>query len=123
MLDFNELYNILQQTPGLTESIGMEKAMRFVRLAAKLKDEIITSQPPKHNAETIPEKIPNHVRTFLGGALGVPEDFVDGCWKAFGDVVWTHSDSDGDDDAETFRTHGLDHELCEYHSSLSFHHS
>jgi hypothetical protein len=39
-MDFSSIYEALSTLPGLTESIGVEEAVRFIRLAASLKREI-----------------------------------------------------------------------------------
>ncbi|KAJ7175576.1 hypothetical protein C8R46DRAFT_1030613 [Mycena filopes] len=52
---FNELYAV----PGLCDSIGMEKAMQFIRIASRLKDSINTAQHPTHNASEASDEIPN----------------------------------------------------------------
>ncbi|KAJ7862197.1 hypothetical protein B0H13DRAFT_1900205 [Mycena leptocephala] len=77
------IYASLSAVPGLCDSIGMEKGMQFIRLAARLKDKIITAQPPSHGAAEPPADIPDDIRTFLSAAVDLPMDYVDGCWKAF----------------------------------------
>ncbi|KAJ7658501.1 hypothetical protein B0H17DRAFT_1145595 [Mycena rosella] len=42
---FNEIYTQLDSVPGLCDTIGTEKGMQFIRLAARLKDAIITARP------------------------------------------------------------------------------
>ncbi|KAF8129661.1 hypothetical protein K438DRAFT_869486 [Mycena galopus ATCC 62051] len=41
MASMEEVHDFLSKIPGLVESVSMEKAMAFIRLAARLKDEII----------------------------------------------------------------------------------
>ncbi|KAJ7704573.1 hypothetical protein B0H17DRAFT_1326646 [Mycena rosella] len=41
---FNEIYTQLNSVPGLCDTIGTEKGMQFIRLAARLKDAIITAR-------------------------------------------------------------------------------
>ncbi|KAJ7701076.1 hypothetical protein B0H17DRAFT_1195372 [Mycena rosella] len=41
---FNEIYTQLDSVPGLCDTIGTEKGMQFIRLAARLKDAIITAR-------------------------------------------------------------------------------
>ncbi|KAJ7629156.1 hypothetical protein DFH06DRAFT_1141160 [Mycena polygramma] len=90
MDNFNEIHAALSSVPGLCESIGMEKAMVFVRLASRLKDSILAAQPPSHPADTAPtaSEIPEAIRTFLGGAVELPDEYIDGCRKAFGNFIW-----------------------------------
>ncbi|KAJ6564549.1 hypothetical protein B0H19DRAFT_1068086 [Mycena capillaripes] len=49
------------------------------RLAARLKDKIISAQPPSHDAADPPANIPDGIRAFLGAAVDFPMDYVDGC--------------------------------------------
>ncbi|KAJ7473207.1 hypothetical protein FB451DRAFT_1174869 [Mycena latifolia] len=93
--NFNEIYATLSTVPGLCDSIGMEKAMAFVRLAGRLKDTITTAQPPSHDAAEAPQELPDGIRTFLGSAVDLPTEYIDGCWKAFGDLIWTYDEDGG----------------------------
>ncbi len=44
MSSMDEVFQLLSGVPGLKEAIGIDKAMSFVRLASRLKDEIILGQ-------------------------------------------------------------------------------
>lgn len=107
---FNEIHAQLSTVPYLCDSIGMEKGMEFVRLAARLKAAILTAQAPSHDAQDPPAQLPDFIGSFLGSALGIPMDYVDGCWKAFSNVIWTCDDNGKTkgSDAEAFKRHGLD---------------
>jgi hypothetical protein len=59
---FNEVYAQLSKVPGLCDSIGMDKAMQFIRIAARLKVTITASQPPHHDAIAAPDTIPDNSR-------------------------------------------------------------
>ncbi|KAJ7871333.1 hypothetical protein B0H13DRAFT_2012715 [Mycena leptocephala] len=114
MSTLDEVFKFLSQVPGLKEAVGMDKAMAFVRLAARLKDEIVLSQPSTYDPSKAPSEIPEHVRSFLGGATDMPDEFVSGCWSAFSETIWTY-DNDGTSsgkDAQMFREFGLDHLLA-----------
>ncbi|KAJ7740795.1 hypothetical protein B0H16DRAFT_1273942, partial [Mycena metata] len=69
-------------------SIGMEKAIKFIRMASRLKDSITSAQRPTHDASQAPDEIPGEIRDFLSAATDMPLDFVDGCWKAFANLIW-----------------------------------
>ncbi|KAJ7480388.1 hypothetical protein B0H11DRAFT_1915351 [Mycena galericulata] len=84
---FNEIYATLNAIPSLCDTIGIEKAMAFVRLAAQLKDSFLTAQPPSHEAEEAPDLISESIRAFLGSAIELPIEYIDGCWKAFGNFI------------------------------------
>jgi hypothetical protein len=112
--NFNEILRLLEQCPGLPSEIGMEKAMLFVRLATRLKDEIVSKQKPGHDPTQPPELLPPNVTDFLGHAVQIPDEYVSGCWHAFKRTVWQH-DVNGDSvgaDAKLFRQYGLQNLLC-----------
>ncbi|KAF7372143.1 hypothetical protein MVEN_00073200 [Mycena venus] len=113
MASMEEVYQFLSRVPGLKEAVGMDKAMAFVRFASRLKDEIILAQKSTYDPSQAPSELPEHVRSFLGGATDMPEDFVSGCWTAFSQTIWTY-EKDGSSagkDAKMFREFGLDHLL------------
>ncbi|KAJ7870361.1 hypothetical protein B0H13DRAFT_1046414, partial [Mycena leptocephala] len=113
MSSMDEVFLFLSRVPGLKEAIGMDKAMSFVRLASRLKDEIILAQEATHNPSQAPSELPEHVKSFLGTATDMPDEFVSGCWTAFSQTIWTY-DADGassGNDARMFREFGLDHLL------------
>ncbi|KAJ7715127.1 hypothetical protein B0H16DRAFT_1435194 [Mycena metata] len=110
MDNFNEIHATLSTVPGLCDSLGMEKAMAFVRLAGRLKDAITTAQPPSHNAAEPPDELPDGIRTFLGAAVDLPMEYIDGCWKAFANLIWTYDENGKTkgSDADAFKKYGLD---------------
>ncbi|KAK7049060.1 hypothetical protein R3P38DRAFT_2505145 [Favolaschia claudopus] len=113
MSSMDEVYQFLSRVPGLKEGIGMDKAMAFIRLASRLKDEIILAQNSTYDPAQPPSEIPEHVQSFLGGATDMPDEFVAGCWTAFSETIWTY-EADGSSsgkDAKMFREFGLDHLL------------
>jgi hypothetical protein len=114
MASFDELYSRLQAMPGLSASIGIEKAMSFIRLAAQLKNEILHVQEPTYNVNEPPSSLPEHVNSFLGASTHMPKEFVLGCWEAFRDVVWSF-DTEGNacrNDVDCFEDYGLKEGLC-----------
>ncbi|KAF7324005.1 hypothetical protein MKEN_00622500 [Mycena kentingensis (nom. inval.)] len=102
---WNEIYRHLSAVPGLCNSIGMEKGMQFVRMAARLKDAIITAQPPSANPEAPPDHLPPKFESFLGSAIGIPSDYVQGCWAAFSGLAWDYKGEK--EDRKGFRS-GMD---------------
>ncbi|KAF7374996.1 Integrase catalytic domain-containing protein [Mycena sanguinolenta] len=74
---FNEIHARLSAIPGLCDAMGMEEAMQFMRLAARLKDSILAAQPPSHPSEKPPEEIPDNIRSFLGSAVDLPEEYIE----------------------------------------------
>jgi hypothetical protein len=114
--NFNDILELLEQCPGLPGAIGMEKAMAFVRLATRLKDEITSKQKPGHDPNQPPDMLPPNVSDFLGHAVQIPDEYVSGCWYAFRRTVWQRNvnvDSVGAD-AKLFRRYGLQNLLCKW---------
>jgi hypothetical protein len=112
---FDTIYELLKQYPGLSGTIGMEKGMTFVRLATRLKDEILLLQRPGHNPEEPPDRLPENVSEFLGNAVKIPDEYIEGCWNVFRQLVW-HRDASRDSagaDTRLFRQYGLQNLLCE----------
>ncbi|KIM75798.1 hypothetical protein PILCRDRAFT_798649 [Piloderma croceum F 1598] len=106
---FDAIYELLKQYPGLSGKIGMEKGMTFVRLATHLKDEILMQQRPSYNLEEPPDRLPENVSEFLGNAMNIPDEYIEGCWNVFRQLVW-HQDANGDSvgaDVKFFRQYGL----------------
>jgi hypothetical protein len=106
---------MLDAVPGLSSTIGMEKAMTSVRLATQLKDEILLKQKVGHDANKPPNLLPENVQEFLGCAIDLPDKYVHGCWTAFRQTIWQwgiNKDSTGAD-AKLFKEHGLQGLLCE----------
>ena len=64
--NLDEIHDVLKKYPGLSAGIGMEKAMLFVRLATRLKDEILSKQKPEHNPDEPPDTLPANAQEFLG---------------------------------------------------------
>ncbi|KAJ7884428.1 hypothetical protein B0H13DRAFT_2537394, partial [Mycena leptocephala] len=114
MASMEEVHDFLSKVPGLAESVSMEKAMMFVRLAARLKDEIILAQHSTYDPTSAPQEIPENVRSFLGCATDMPDEFVSGCWTAFSNTIWDYNEDEtsAGRDAQKFREFGFDHLLC-----------
>ncbi|KAF7308041.1 hypothetical protein MKEN_01166400 [Mycena kentingensis (nom. inval.)] len=87
---FTEIYKRLSVVPGLCDTIGMEKSIAFIRMAAKLKEAIIIAQPPNHNPDAPPDTLPDNIASFLSSASGICPQFVHGCWEAFGSLIWVY---------------------------------
>jgi hypothetical protein len=115
MDSFTDIHAMLEQVPGLASSIGMEKGMAFVRLATRLKDEILSKQKAKHDPGQPPQTLPENVSEFLSNAVEILPEYVQGCWTAFAHTIWqrdVNGDSRGED-AKLFRRYGLQGLLCE----------
>ena len=91
---FDTIHELLKQCLGLSGKIGMEKGMTFVRLATRLKDEILMQQRPSYNPEEPPDRLPEKVSEFQGYAVNIPDEYIEGCWNVFRQLVW-HRDANG----------------------------
>jgi hypothetical protein len=109
---FHTIYESLSKLPGLTESIGVEEVIRFIRLLASLKCEIEHHRWPGASESHIPDDLPAHIRTFLALGLGVSDESVDVCWHAFKWNIWYYDQNEHliVSDSQLFRDHavGLD---------------
>ncbi|KAF7322243.1 hypothetical protein HMN09_00001400 [Mycena chlorophos] len=103
---FTDIYKQLNAVPGLCDSIGMEKAMAFIQMGARLKDAITIAQPPNFQGDTPPSELPLNIASFLASAAEIAPDFIHGCWTAFNDLIWRY---DGDERvAKALKQRGLD---------------
>lgn len=94
MDNFTEIYKQLTAVPGLCDSIGMEKSMKFILLAASWKDAILAlQQPPLHQVHVPPVTLPEIITTRLGDTLQIQDEYIEGCWKAFKNVIWTYNEN------------------------------
>lgn len=91
MDNFTEIYKQLTAVPGLCDSIGMEKSMKFILLAASWKDVILALEPPLQEVHEPPVTLPEIIRTRLGTTLQIQDEYIEGCWKAFKNVIWTYN--------------------------------
>lgn len=115
-LTLEEVYAQLLRHPGLAQAIGMETATRYVRLAASLKRYIIHAQKPGYNQEIPPPRLPHILYEFLGSALALSDDYVQGCWEAFKLTVWQHDPElySPATEAGIFYKHARKHDLGVY---------
>ena len=107
------IYKLLENHPGLPEAIDMDKVIRFIRLTASLKWSIIHAQKPGYNPKHPSKLLPDGMHNFLGSALGLALEFVQGCWDAFNQTIWNydHTNHSSAADAKTFHIHSKEHNL------------
>lgn len=109
---FHAMYERLAQVPDLVHAIGMNKAARFIRLAAYLKRELLHNQQATLSEEAdIPETLPGAIRTFLSAAMDLSGERIDGCWGAFKRNVWLYDPHEHSiaSDANLFDEHAPAH--------------
>lgn len=107
-VNMNEIHRLLSMQAGLSDVLPMEDAMRFVRLAASLKRHIIHVQKSAYDESFPPLVLPAEINQFLGNAINLSTEFVDGCWKAFRETAWAYTSGEHDaaSDARVFNEHG-----------------
>ena len=108
-----QIYEQLSKQPGLPQAIGMDTAMRFIRLTASLKRSILHQQKPGYKEDEAPERLPDCVFAFLTSALALCDDYVQGCWDAFKTTIWHYNPKlhSSTADAQLFYEHGKNHNL------------
>ena len=114
-----DIHQRLLEQPGLAGAIKMDTAMRFVRLAASLKRDIVHVQKPTYDLSLPPPSLPQNIHTFLGSAVNLSDDFVTGCWRAFKTTVWSY-DAKGHSsmaDSLLFYKYGRNQHLGMYRNS------
>lgn len=106
-VSMSEVHQLLSMHPGLSDVLRMEDAMRFIRLATSLKKHIIHAQKSTYNEAYPPSVLPPEIHQFLGSAMNLCADFLDGCWMAFRHTVWTYDCSEHTpaSDAHLFHEH------------------
>ena len=81
---FDDIRELLKKCPGLSSTIGMDKAMAFIWVTTRLKDKILSKQKADHDPNSPPNSLPANVRDFLGHTVNIPDKNMQGCWNTFG---------------------------------------
>jgi hypothetical protein len=120
----SELKNLLAQLKAQSDvfhSLTIGKIIQFVACAARLKDDIILTQPANISASQAPDHLPPSIKHFLGQACDIPENYTDACWNAFKDTVWNEGSSLQDGTEHHIRRHGYGLGISMYIFTLSMH--
>lgn len=114
-LTIQQIYKLLSIHPRLPQAISMDKAIRFIWITASLKRSIIHSQKADYDYNKTPEVLPDGLHEFLGGALDLADEFVQGCWEAFKQTIWMYEPElhSSAADMKIFHKHGKGHNLGE----------
>ncbi|THG93169.1 hypothetical protein EW026_g7994 [Hermanssonia centrifuga] len=88
MATFQQVFKLLDQTPGLTSYITLQTVLDFVAIVPKLKEAIVHLQDATWVPEDVPSVLPDTVCAFIGGKLGIPLDLVDGMWDGLKIYIW-----------------------------------
>jgi hypothetical protein len=98
------LDSLLQQFNSRSDALGditLTTIIRFLILAAKLRNDIILTQPATLSATDPPDILPPSIAAFLGDCCDLPPHSVDHCWGILKAVVW-HGSNRFLDHSETF---------------------
>jgi hypothetical protein len=94
------------------KGLTISKILRFVSLAAKLKDDILLTQPKDVPTNKAPDFLPPSIEAFLSSSCSLLDGFVGPCWEIFKETVWEGRDLMDTDEEAVFKEHG-------YHLGIS----
>ncbi|KDR76382.1 hypothetical protein GALMADRAFT_480195 [Galerina marginata CBS 339.88] len=121
-LKLKDLYNVLLQTGSkLSDSLTLSECSLFVRLAVRLKREILHDQKPTWPEDCAPSGnlLPVRIVTFLGYSLSWTANEVKECWDVLGPAVWLIDESKIENptarDLLLFEKYGMNDSLA-YHN-------
>jgi len=111
-ISIQQVYDLLSQHLGLSDSLSMVDAMRFIRLTAALKKTIVHTAGSDCELHP-PASLPDIVREFLKNAMQMNEDQVNGCWEALQGIAWDYSvdEHSSNADAQLFYKYGREDHL------------
>ena len=69
MTELENLLELLKAQPDAFHGLTIGKILRFVTCAARLRDDIILTQPPELSSLQAPENLPPSIRLFLAQTL------------------------------------------------------
>jgi len=100
--------------------LSLSKVVQFVTRAAALKRDIMQPQPLSVPVDQAPNHLPPSVSHFLADSLGIPPDYMEGCWTIFKDLVWDYPSAEETKhaDMDAFKVHGRKRGLSTYTLSL-----
>ncbi|KAI0372138.1 hypothetical protein BV20DRAFT_1050911 [Pilatotrama ljubarskyi] len=94
MISVHDLFCLMQETPGLSQSIGLDVAVQFIYLTSSMKSAIIEEQRPNFDpGRLLPHTLPQPVLDYVATKLAIAASQAQGLWRALGKVVWTHGSS------------------------------
>jgi hypothetical protein len=92
--------------------LSLGKFQQFVVLAAKLKDDILLSQPTSVLVFDPPMILPPTVTTFLQNSCEISEPCVKACWEVLKSTIWHDAKNLEDSITADFAAHGHSLGLC-----------
>jgi hypothetical protein len=87
MAELESLLNLLKAQPDAFLGLTIGTIFHLVTCAARLKDDIMLTQPPKISVSHAPENLPPSISLFLGQTCNIPDSYVDICWTTLKDTI------------------------------------
>jgi hypothetical protein len=109
------VFAALQTHPVLKE-LNLQQLLQFIRLAARVKNDILLCQPFSVSSECAPDVLPPSIASFLSEATNIPLKHIDSCWEVLKDDVWQFPSVEEvtQEDEHTFVNYGWVRGLCVY---------
>jgi hypothetical protein len=117
-MSVQDILHMLQEHPELC-SLSLQQITTLVRLAARLRRDILLPQPLTQTDDSDPpDCLPESVAIFLSKAVGVPLDCMDLVWELLKDEIWDWPPARGafvsEEDEDLFRLYGWSLGLSKY---------
>ena len=90
--ELEHLLHLLNAQPDVFHGLTIGKIFRFVACAARLKDDIMLTQPLELSALQAPENLLPSIRHFLAQICDIPDSYTDICWSALKDSIWSEGE-------------------------------
>jgi hypothetical protein len=100
------LLQLTDETSPALRQLTLGQVVQFLTLAARLKNDIILTQPATVLASDPPDVLPPTVNSFLSDCCDISSDSVDRCWDVLKDVVWHGRDIFRDNSDTAFVEYG-----------------
>ena len=115
MAELKNLLYLLKAQLDAFRSITIGNIFCFVACAARLKDDIILTQPHEVSALQAPENLPSSIRLFLVQICDIPDSYSNICWSTFKDSIW----SEGEQLQSSMEPYF--HNSCDGYQCVNFH--
>lgn len=84
----SSILNRFVTTKVLFERLTLAKVHSFIVHAARLRNDILLTQPAAVSLDDIPAFLPTSIQAFLCELIDIPIELVPDCWTALKDLVW-----------------------------------
>ncbi|KAH9835606.1 uncharacterized protein C8Q71DRAFT_709438 [Rhodofomes roseus] len=78
----------LADQPGLIESLSLPGLVKFIIHASALKNDIILTQPSRHDPEQVPEYLSATITEYLASVADITVEQVAQCWAVLRGIAW-----------------------------------